>query len=339
MKINLPWPQKKHSSHPVLPIFIPFAGCKVRCIFCAQEVQSGTKLQSIKAILDVTEAILKQRQNEHKPLPELGFFGGTFTAIDEQDFKLCCDFVHKQKLAGRIVGARCSTRPDAINIDILNALQNSGFNMVELGIQSFNNNALLSAKRGYDEHIARKACNLINAQGLDLGIQLMPGMPGVTPEIFLDDTKKALQYGAKVLRFYPCQVLENTALAGLWAERRYIPWELEQTITSLASAWIMAFEQGTAVIRMGLAPEDGLEDAILAGPRHPALGSLVKAEALFNYVQTALNGHLAKSITLPSSCQGFFAGHKKSLLNKWQSLNISPQNITWHEQNYIDITC
>ncbi len=336
MKIYLPWILKKQSQ-TIWPIFIPFAGCKVRCIFCAQELQSGTRLQSIIEIVKKTKKLLIQNQMEKKPAPELGFFGGTFTAIDEQDLDVCCDFVSREIAAGRIISARCSTRPDAINIYILSKLKKAGFTSIELGIQSFNDEALNFSKRAYDEIQARQACALIKELGFNLGIQLMPGMPRVTAEIFMQDVQKALDCEASFLRLYPCQVIKDTVLANIWEQGQFKPWSLEKTIESLSTAWLKAHKMEVAVIRMGLAPEEGLDEAILEGPCHPALGNIVQGEALYKYVQQALAGNKAKFMTLPKSCQGIFGGHKNSLLKKWQALGVEPSNIKWHDSHLIEI--
>ncbi len=337
MKHILPWSPKKYQSHCLVPVFIPFAGCPTRCIFCAQDIQSGTKQRSISLILAELEQSLIQRQEAGLKAPELGFFGGTFTAIAPVDFSLCCNFVHSALLANRISGARCSTRPDALNPIILSTLKQSGFKLVELGIQSFNNQALTKAKRNYSSTIAKDACEQILEHDLSLGIQLMPGMPGVDYSIFLQDVKIALNFQASTLRFYPCQVLKGTSLAKLWDKKEYEPWLLEPTIKILAKAWLMAHKKQVAVIRMGLAPEPDLEQAILAGPRHPALGSLVKAQALLDYVQDALNGNIIKSITFPKECQGFLGGHKNMLLQKWEKIGLNKTNTHWNNSQCINI--
>ena len=36
-----PSPEPKRAKHAIFPVFIPFSGCPVRCVFCAQEVQTG----------------------------------------------------------------------------------------------------------------------------------------------------------------------------------------------------------------------------------------------------------------------------------------------------------
>ncbi len=337
MKLKLTWSPKKFIKHSLIPVFIPFAGCATRCIFCAQDVQSGTKQRAIKVILSELRDYLTQRQiSGHSP-PELGFFGGTFTAIAMDDFKLCCEFVHAEIVAKRISHARCSTRPDALSTTILNNLKEAGFNLVELGIQSFNDDALLKSQRNYSGFTAKKACQLVKEHGLKLGIQLLPGMPGVDADTFLNDVELALEFNPIALRYYPCQVLKNTQLAKLWERHEFHPWSLNQTIDVLAKAWLMAHEKQVAVIRMGLAPEPHLEKAILAGPRHAALGSLIQAQALLIYIQSALDGEKIINITLPQSCQGFFAGDKNMLWPQWSKLGLSKENISWRDQQYIEI--
>lgn len=70
--------------------------------------------------------------------------------------------------------------------------QNKGLDLVELGIQTFDDNALLQSRRGYDADTSVQACLTVRSAGLHLGIQLLPGMPGVTPEVFLKDVDQAL---------------------------------------------------------------------------------------------------------------------------------------------------
>ncbi len=337
MKLKLKWSIQKTRSHSLIPVFIPFAGCPTRCIFCAQDLQSGALQRPIQAILFDLESDLLQRQHKGQDAPELGFFGGTFTSIAPADFQLCCDFVQREIQSKRIAKARCSTRPDAINEEILNKLINSGFEMIELGVQSFNNKALQRSKRNYSEDTIKSACALIKSMGLKLGVQLMPGMPGVDGQTFLNDTKMALASGANILRFYPCQVLEGTQLAELWLNKQYEPWTLDKTIENLAKAWLLAHEKEVPVIRMGLAPEPSLTTATLAGPNHPALGSLVQAQALFLYIKQALGGKIVKTISLPKSCQGFLGGDKNMLWAQWEGLGILKENTSWHDEQYVYI--
>ncbi len=336
--LHLPWPQTKIEKHNLIPVFIPFAGCKQRCIFCAQHLQSGTE-QDTPTALATIEKILIHRQNAGKEAAELGFFGGTFTAFAKEDLELCLRFVAKQKKLGRITSARCSTRPDAIHKHMLQSLHHAGFTTIELGIQSFNNAALQAAQRQYTEEIALVACTKILEQGFTLGVQLMPGMPKADTHVFLDDVHKALHLGAHFLRFYPCQVIAGTELANLWKKGMYTPLTLDETIEALSKAWLTAHLQHVPTIRMGLAPENGLDKHILAGPQHPCLGNRVQANALYTYISTyTLQQKIQiQSLHVPSTCQGFFWGHKQELLPKWHNIGVHTKALHWHNEPYIQI--
>ncbi len=351
--LRLAWANKKAQKHAIYPIFIPFAGCERRCIFCAQHVQTGQRpLTSTAQTLAQAEEHLQEchqiksahssndNVNTYSTPMELAFYGGTFTALPAEDFALCLNFTQKHLQAGCITHARCSTRPDAINKEKLTALKNAGFTCVELGVQSFNNTALHAAQRHYQEQCIQKACALVHDFQFTLGIQLMPGMPGVTEQIFLQDTQKALAAGADFLRMYPCQVIAGTQLEMQWKEGLFQPWTLTQTISALSKGWLLAQKARTPVIRMGLAPEKSLQEHIVAGPRHAALGNIVQAQALYSYIFEEISSYpnlKIKKILLPRACQGYVWGHGQSLIQSWASLGIKKENLFWHEAEHIEI--
>ncbi len=349
--LQLFWPSLKGTSPRIYPVFIPFAGCTRRCIFCAQHLQSGHSScehgNITQKTLDEAERNLKARQEQNLPPLELAFYGGTFTALAPADFALCLSFSQKLFRQGLITGARCSTRPDALTNDSLTALKEAAFHTIELGVQSFDNTALNIAQRHYTEDTIYQACDAIHKNNFTLAIQLMPGMPGVSEAIFLKDVQKALEQGAHFLRFYPCQVIASTELENLWRNGKYSPWSLEQCISALSEAWLKAHLAKVPVIRMGLAPQPELEEHILAGPRHEALGNMVQAEALFSYISRKISQYPLASekrdtifpiqMTLPKSCQGYFGGHKQKLMAEWKKLGVQKGGIHWHEKEYIEI--
>ncbi len=371
--LQLTWPQNKAFGAKILPIFIPFAGCERRCIFCAQHIQSGTLKESVWQNFPTTQAtaplekvfaktVLAQAQKQLEQLhqqqentqqdsclPEIAFYGGTFTALPQEDFQLCCDFVQSMRQNNKISHARCSTRPDCITPQRLKIMKEVGFRCIELGVQSFNNAALTLAQRHYTEEDIIKACKRIHDAGFTVGIQLMPGMPGVSPNIFLEDVTKALQMQAHFLRFYPCQVIAGTELARLWQAGSFIPWELAQTIETVSQGWLQAHLAKVPVIRMGLAPEQSLEAHILAGPRHPALGSKVQGLALYTHIKNSLeqkSSQLKKDnvswlsiqqCKVPRTCQGYFWGHKKNLEDAWMRLGVQKDIILWHDKPIIEL--
>lgn len=336
---SLIWPE--FSAHlPVFPVFLPFSGCPVRCVFCAQDRQTGCPPRRVGEALAAAFCGLRERAGSSRAAPELAFYGGTFTALPSGDFAACLDFARAARQEGLIGGLRCSTRPDCLAPDRLAALRGAGCGCVELGVQSFDDLALRESRRGYDGATARAACEALRAANMRLGVQLMPGMPGSRPESFLEDVRLALALGAACLRFYPCLVLEGTELALLWRAGRYHPWSLEMTLDVLAEAFGLAQRAGVPVIRMGLAPEAGLMDGVLAGPRHPALGARVQARSLWRQAADCLararaEGRLGADtpvrLVLPRRLQGMYRGHAGELLPLWAALGVAVAHVGFHE--------
>ena len=332
---------------PVVPVFLPFRGCPVRCVFCAQDVQTGladanplpgTAAQAVPQVstgigqvLNEARQKLRHRHDAGHPPAELAFYGGTFTALPESELAACLDLAREALEQGWISSFRCSTRPDRVDAPTLLRLRSAGCGVVELGVQSFNDSALAVSRRGYTGATALAACATVRAAGLKLGVQLLPGMPGHNPQHFAHDVPTALAAGAHMLRFYPCLVLEGTGLAAMWREGSYKPWPLEATLDALAQGWLEAMRAGVPVIRMGLAPEPGLAQAILAGPVDGELGGRVKGRALLLAVREALQApdlrlkflpECGFALRLPRAMQGFFWGAGGELRPAWAALGL-----------------
>lgn len=329
MDLHVCVPCKKEDVTTIIPIFLPFLGCSQRCIFCAQHQQTGVGVQDAAVELHKVRALLDTRLVQGRPPAETGFFGGTFTCMPPAILKECIALVQEYRSKGALLGARCSTRPDAVNPQVLDLLRAGGFGTVELGVQSFSSPALHKSLRGYSGDCARAACAAVREAGLKLGVQLLPGMPGVDAATFVDDVRAALDCGAQMLRFYPCLVIAGTKLAHMWREGHYKPWPLDETLNALAHGYGLAQSRGVPVIRMGLAPEKSLLPDILAGPQHPALGSMVQGLALVQAAERALQGRRARGATVPRRCQGFFWGQAQSLVPRWAALGLTPQNVLW----------
>lgn len=320
---------------PVVPFFIPFAGCPHRCLFCAQNRQTGQEASEdfrrlFSELIKLGEQ-LKERRGHNKNPVELAFYGGTFTALPEAFQMDCLALAQIWRKEGLIGGVRCSTRPDAVPLPLLDRLHAAGLDRIELGIQSFHDPALIASGRGYDGKAAQEGCRRVLNAGFRLGLQLLPGMPGSTPDVFLTDVQEALSLKPDCLRLYPCLVIRGTPLAKFWETGRYIPWDQEQTVKTLGLALAACWSERVPVIRLSLAPEPALEAAVLAGPRHPALGSLIQGEALCRTMEKARQerGCPPDEIHLPFFCRGFFAGHKGALLPRWRDMGILPKNIQW----------
>lgn len=281
---------------------------------------------------------------------EPAFYGGTFTCLSASDLALCFEFIKTWQGNGVFGPARCSTRPDFADEERLAPLRPNGFHLVELGVQSFSDKALSQSGRGYTGETAEKACKDVRRSGLKLGIQLMPGMPGCDRETAEDDVSRAILLQPDCVRLYPCLVLQGTPLAAMWQTGRFEPWPLGETIDFLALALKRFRENGIPVIRMGLAPQAGMNEAILAGPAHPALGGRASARALGLYLadiiakagpRFAISPDDAEAERLilhaPRKHQGEFFGNRRELVPFYEALGLPAKNIRWWDEPHFKL--
>ena len=337
-------PEVSTAKEIVYPVFIPFAGCPTRCLFCAQGIQTGKGEQSVASALAEAEYNLVRRP-AHLPLPELAFYGGTFTALPQHQLEHCLHFASAMLAQGKIRSVRCSTRPDCITPEILQQLAKAGVGTIELGIQSFAGPALKASQRGYSPQVAMEAAKAITATSMRLGIQLMPGMPGQTFSHALEDVRLCTELMPDFVRLYPCLVLKGTDLEQAWLRGEYQPWEMGQTVSFLAEACLALWRAHIAVARIGLAPENNLDTAVLAGAFHPALGSQARALALHTHIRTqllhnpALAAYQGKNFTLhvPQRYSGQFWGHAADLEEAYTALGLCRQRIQFWNMPYFAI--
>ena len=98
---------------------------------------------------------------------ELAFYGGTFTALPERLQMECLALAMQAKEKGIVCRVRCSTRPDALRPDRLQALRHAGLDLVELGIQSFHTEALLDGV-AQDEATKQRYLQTIHRKEIDI---------------------------------------------------------------------------------------------------------------------------------------------------------------------------
>lgn len=332
--ISFPHPEPLPHATRVWPVFLPFAGCPYRCVFCAQDKQTGQDETGLETIFHTLEEELDQALERGRGPYELAFYGGTFTALPSPWPEMFLGLAMRFRERGLVTHVRCSTRPDCVDDFGLSMLRAQGLDMVELGIQSFDDEALRRSGRGYDGDTARRACELVKDAGLGLGVQLLPGLPGDRPGIFAEDVRIAAEMEPETTRLYPCLVVRGTPLAVMWERGEYEPWTLDRVREELAAALPVFWDKKVRIIRLGLAPEGTLEKNILAGPWHPALGQSVRAVALFEIIRqrVAELGHAPVSLNAPRRYSGEFYGHGRELAPRYFEIGLSEQSVRFGDE-------
>jgi len=265
--------------HYTIPVFVPEEACPNQCVFCNQHRIAGA--ECAPSVDEVTRKI-----NAHLlTIPaegevEIGFFGGNFTGIPLKEQQAYLECVQPYIASGRVQGIRLSTRPDYITPGILDFLHQYHVTSIELGAQSLDDEVLILAGRGHTSAQVQEASELIRDKGFNLGLQMMIGLPGDTPEKSILTAKEIIRLGAGCTRIYPTLVIKNTELEQLYQQGKYTPLSLEEAIQGVAAIVPLFMDADVKILRIGLHPSEGLLDrsSLVAGPFEVAFGEMVFSE-------------------------------------------------------------
>ena len=216
---------------------------------------------------------------------EVAFFGGSFTAIEQKLQEELLSAAYPYVKSGDIDGIRCSTRPDAISDDILMRLVHFGVTTVELGAQSMDEEVLMYSLRGHTAEDVRVASKLIHEYGIDLGLQMMTGLPGDTFEKDIKTAKEIIALSPACVRIYPTLVLAGTHLCEMYQNGQYIAQTVDEAVDICAILYEMFVTANIRVLRMGLMSSGEINEmsqSVVAGPCHSSFGELVKSRVLLD---------------------------------------------------------
>jgi histone acetyltransferase (RNA polymerase elongator complex component) len=264
--------------HYNIPIFITHFGCPNKCVFCNQNKITGRETNiEPEEIKEIVEEYLLTLPSSAKK--EISFFGGTFTAIS---LPLQVKFLEEAKYFidnGNVTGIRLSTRPDNLTKENVEILKKYGVTTVELGVQSLDDKVLKISERGYKKEEVERAVNLLRLYEIEVGIQIMPGLPGSSFKSDLETVEEIIKMKPDLARIYPTLVINDTKLEKMYRENKYRVMELEEAI-KISSRMIAMLElNNIKIIRVGLQPSEDIreEGVIVAGPFHPAFRDLCES--------------------------------------------------------------
>jgi len=272
----------------IVPVFLPQAGCPHRCIFCSQESLTGCT-----GVPSPEEAgrELSGHLGPGTPDATIAFYGGSFTSLGQDELKEYLHVAARFAEKGMASGIRISTRPDTVDSRLADLLAGLRVTEVELGVQSMDDAVLKACARGHTARDTAVAVETLKRAGMEVGVQMMAGLPGDTPEGFLGSVREVISLGPDFARVFPTVVVEGAPLAGMWRAGGYEPISLDEAVSLCADALELFDEAGVPVIRFGLQATKSLDETYLAGPYHPSFGHMVKSErALRRMIRVLENG-------------------------------------------------
>ena len=221
---------------------------------------------------------------------EAAFFGGSFTAIETNKQTELLESAFEFVKNGRIDGIRLSTRPDYIDDEIVSRLVRYGVTAVELGVQSLDDEVLRLSGRGHKSDVVKAAVEILKRYPVEVGLQMMTGLPGDTPEKSLDTCRKIIAMKPDCVRIYPTLVIKDTGLERLYTEGKYVPQSIDDAVSLAADLMIEFKRNNINVLRVGLAATEEIsyDGALVAGPFHSAFGELAEGEIFYKKIIEAM---------------------------------------------------
>lgn len=276
------------SRHANISIFVPHRGCPNQCSFCNQKIITRQSYQPSGE--DVREAVERAIDSSFGGAEkrEIAFFGGSFTAIERDYMCELLSAASSYVKNGVVQGIRISTRPDAIDEQVLDILKAYGVTAIELGAQSMDDTVLALNRRGHTAADVVKASRLIKEYEFSLGLQMMTGLYGDSYEGAVKTAERIAVLSPDTVRIYPTVVLKNTYLADLVASGEFVSDSLEETVELCAKLLEFFYDKNIDVIRLGLHELE--EENIVSGPWHPSFGELCVSRIYLNKFINALRG-------------------------------------------------
>ncbi len=312
----------------IIPFFIVHEGCPYRCIFCDQRQISG-KNDSLpisgRQIAEEIAAWLARPRRYPESDVQVAFYGGTFTSLTKERQDELLGAVQPYLQQGLVQSIRISTRPDGIRPDTAGFLAERGVKLVEIGVQSMDGKVLDASGRGYHPEQVEEAFAGLRGGGLDVGGQLMVGLPGETTSGAINSAIRLAKLQPICVRLYPTLVMRGSVLENDYIKGRYQPLSFNRALGLTARLKTIFDEHNIPVIRIGLQAGETLEKNVLAGPYHPAFGEKVLSRILFNKVRAFLHGQRHKSgscLSIAAADESLFRGSGNCSMKRLERLGL-----------------
>ncbi len=187
---------------PNLGLYVHVPFCKELCPFCPYyKIKYDASLASKYVDALIKEIHLKSSKVEKKGVATSLYFGGGSPSLVINSLGRILNAFRGHFIIKGNIGIEL--HPDNVTPSLIAELKDIGFDIVSLGIQSFNekNLSTLGRKEKSDN---RQKLEIIAKKGFRaIDVDLIFGIPGQTPQDLREDMIKAAEYGATQISTYP----------------------------------------------------------------------------------------------------------------------------------------
>lgn len=205
-----------HDPYKALYIHIPF--CKHRCAYCdfatcAIDRESPAIDEYIENL--ILEIRRKAKEGELAKVETVYLGGGTPSHIGPKRLSTLLYALGMSMNLTPDVEFSMEANPESLTPELVKDLYALGVNRLSIGVQSFDDGLLKTLDRVHDAKRAEEAVRMALERFENVSVDLMCGIPGQTPEMFLESLQKAVDLGVTHVSVYPLTVEDHTPLRNM----------------------------------------------------------------------------------------------------------------------------
>lgn len=206
------------------------------CIFCNPSGSgSGMGLQgmNLNDQWDSWYNKYTRSQNARLFIAYLQSFSNTYGPAE----KLSKNLTSIASLQG-VMGVSIGTRPDCVDAEKLDIIAEQDLDEIwlELGLQSAHDRTLSLINRGHSYQDFVDAVTLAAERGIKVCAHLIAGLPDETVDDFLRTVEMVSKLPVRGIKFHSLYVADDTVLAKMWRDGKYIPMTEDEFIDAIARA-------------------------------------------------------------------------------------------------------
>jgi oxygen-independent coproporphyrinogen-3 oxidase len=202
-------------------LHIPF--CKQACHYC--DFHFSTDARGAEEMVEAMEGELDLRKDFLSTEVETLYWGGgTPSLLPVELLERLMSKVRERFTVAPGAEVTLEANPDDLDPSKLRQLRVAGVNRLSLGLQSFNADLLRFLNRAHDAASARRCITMSREAGIaNLSVDLIYGIPGLTPETWRETLQEVLQQKPEHLSAYSLTIEERTVFGSRLKKGQFAP--------------------------------------------------------------------------------------------------------------------
>ena len=201
------------------------------CTYCDNRTFNPSycdRKKSISEQLEEGKAFFARKYPDMKYLAYFQAYSNTYAPVPRLK-QLYEEALSDEDVVGIVIG----TRPDCLSpeiLDYLEELNRRTFVIVELGVESANDETLLLVNRGHTFADSVNAIEAVHRRGILVGVHIILGLPGEDREEILRQASVISDLPLDILKLHQLQIIKGTCMARQYSEAPFHLFSVEEYI-------------------------------------------------------------------------------------------------------------